>query len=136
MSGLEDISVKVVSEFAAANAQAILREVETLLDRLLETGEAGVIDLRGLPMAPADFDILVEELGEGEVAATIEAGGPSSVRETAYTGVWWITHRDDGGAVVAEFIEVARVPEILKSQPEDMRRARERLAARLAQRAS
>ena len=133
MSGLKDISVKVVDGFAAANAYAILREVEALLVRLVETGECGVIDLHGLPMGPADFEVLTRELGTGEVTATLDAGGPSTVRETAYSGVWWITHRDDGDAVVAEFIEVAGVPDILRSQPEDMQAARQRLQARLAQ---
>jgi len=133
MSGLKDISVRVVDGFPAASAPAILREVEALLARLTETGEPGVIDLRGVPMAAADFEMLARELGEGEVSATIVAGGPSTVRETAYSGVWWVTHRGDDGEILSEFIEVTRMPEILLSQPEDMLQSARRLRARLAQ---
>ena len=133
MSGLKDISVRVIDGSPAASAPAILREVEALLARLTETGEPGVIDLRGLPMGAADFEMLARELGEGEVSATIVAGGPSTVRETAYSGVWWVTHRGDDGEILSEFIEVTRMPDILLSQPEDMLQSARRLRARLAQ---
>lgn len=120
VSGLKDIGIKVVDGLAAANAHAVLREIESLLDRLVATGEAGVIDLKGLPMAPADLEMLTDVLGEGEVSATLDAGGTSIVRETGVPGVWWVTHRNEDGAVAAEFVEVTRFPEILASQPEDM----------------
>lgn len=136
MSGLKDIGIKVVDELAAANAHAVLREVESLLGHLVATGESGVIDLKGLPMAPADFEVLGSVLGEGEVNATIQAGGASSVRETAIHGVWWVTHRNEDGEVAAEFIEVARVPEILLSQPEDMETSLTRLRQVLSQETS
>lgn len=132
MSGLKDIGVKVVDSLGAANAHAVLREIESLLGQLIETGESAVIDLKGLPMSPADFEVLSGVLGEGEVSATIHAGGESTVRETAFHGVWWVTHRNEDGNVSAEFIEVARVPEILASQPEDMEAGLMRLRGALA----
>lgn len=125
MSGLSGIGVRV--QAVAGNAHAVLREVEALLARLIETGESGAIDLRGLPMGPGDYDLLREALGRGEASAALEAGGPSSLVETACSGVWWVTHRNDEGHVVAEYLEVARVPEILLSQPEDMRAGLARL---------
>lgn len=133
MTGLKDIGIKVVDGLAAANAHAVLREIESLLGHLVATGEAGVIDLKGLPMAPADFDVLGGALGQGEVTATIHAGGESTVRETAFPGVWWVVHRNEDGEVAAEFIEVARVPEILTSQPEDMESGLARLRRVLAE---
>lgn len=136
MSGLKDIGIKVVDTLAAANAHAVLREVESLLARLVATGEPAVIDLKGLPMSPADFEVLGQVLGQGEVSATIDAGGPSSVRETAFPGVWWITHRNEDGAIAAEFIEVTRVPEILASQVEDMDAGLARLRSALSSSAS
>lgn len=129
MSGLSGIGVRVEPTAVAGNAQAILREVESLLARLVETGAGGAIDLRGLPLGPADVVLLRETLGQGEASATIDAGGPSTLAETGCTGVWWVTHRNDEGAVVAEYLEVARVPEILLSQPEDMRAGLARLRA-------
>jgi len=130
MSALDSISVKVVDGHAAANA--VLREVEALLQRLVTTGESGAIDLRALPLSPADLEWLAGELGEGEVSASIQADGPSVAHETAYAGVWWVTHRDDGNVVVAEFIEVCAIPEVLKSQPVDMGNALARLRRRTA----
>jgi hydrogenase-1 operon protein HyaF len=110
----------VADELATANARAILREVEALLERLVAGGEAGAIDLRAVPLSPTDLALLARELGDGEVSASIQANGLSVVRETAYAGVWWVTHHDENDAVVAEFIEVCAIPEVLKSQQVDM----------------
>lgn len=131
MSGLKDIGVKVSDGVRAANAHAVLREIESLLRKLVEKGESAVVDLKGLPMSAADFEVLADVLGQGEVTATLEAGGTSTARETAFPGVWWVTHRNDEGGVAAEFIEVARVPEIILSQPEDMALALNRLSSAL-----
>lgn len=127
---LVNIPVKVAGDLSAVNAYAILREIEALLERLVAGGEAGAIDLRALPLAPADRELLASELGEGEVSASIQANGLSLVRETAYAGVWWVTHRDENDAVVAEFIEVCAIPEVLKSQQADMSNALARLRLR------
>lgn len=135
MSALVGIPVKVVDDLSAANAHAILREVEALLQRLVDGGEAGAIDLRALPLVPADLELLARELGEGEVSASIQANGLSVVNETAYAGVWWVTHHDENDAVVAEFIEVCAIPEVLKSQHVDMDNALVRLRQRADNRA-
>lgn len=130
MSRLANISLRVVDESSAANAHAILREVEALLERLVNKGETGAIDLRALPLGSADLELLARKLGEGEVSAAIQANGLSVARETAYAGVWWVTHHDENNAVVAEFIEVCAIPEILKSQQIDMGHALARLRRR------
>ena len=132
MSGLKDIGVKVVDAAIAFSAPAILREIEALLEKLARSGESGVVDLRGVPLGPADYEMLRNELGQGEVTARLDAAGPSEVRETAYAGVWWVTHRDQTENVIAEFIEVTRMPEILTSQPEDVRAASARLKEKLS----
>lgn len=124
--------VKVVDGLSTGNAHAILREVEALLERLVAGGDAGAIDLRALPLAAGDLELLARELGEGEVSASIQANGLSVVRETAYAGVWWVTHRDDNDAVVAEFIEVCAIPEMLKSQQIDMSNALARMRRQAA----
>ena len=98
--------------------------------RLLDEGAQTVIDLHGLPLTPSDHEMLRAELGTGEVRASIDAVGASDVTETSLAGVWWVTHRNEAGDVVAESIEIARVPDILQSQPADMAAALERLRAR------
>jgi hypothetical protein len=73
---------------------AILMELAIRLDRLAKQGESTVIDLRSLPMSTADRLELQESLGNGEVQATLNAEGPSTLRETQFAGIWWIEHRD------------------------------------------
>lgn len=114
------------------NALPLLHEIEVLLNDLVTTGKSASIDLRGLPMLPGDYDKLREVLGQGEVSATVDALGPTHVRETAIHGVWWITHRNAEDEVTAEFIEVTYFPEILKTHPADARQAVETLRTRLA----
>jgi hypothetical protein len=108
---------------------AILTEIATLLERVAATGEAAAIDLRSLPMNAADRSRLLEALGPGEVEITLRADGDSSIRETGVQGVWWTEHRDRNGALIACYIEIARVPEILPVPDEELRRGAERLRA-------
>ncbi len=115
---------------------AILSELVTLLERLAETGEPAMIDLRSLPTGPQDRDELQRVLGDGEVQATVDAQGLSNIRETGVSGLWWVEHRDGQGALVAEMIEVARVPLILASASDEIasgaRALRERIATAAA----
>lgn len=115
------------------NALPLLHEIEILLNDLVTTNKSASIDLRSLPMLPGDYEELRQVLGEGEVSATIDALGPTRVRETAIHGVWWVTHRNADGEVTAEFIEVTCLPEILKTHPADARAAVETLRSRLLQ---
>ncbi|HKJ89408.1 MAG TPA: hydrogenase expression/formation C-terminal domain-containing protein [Gammaproteobacteria bacterium] len=100
---------------------ALLREVAVLLDRLVREGEPEAIDLRALPvMTPEDLESFRDALGTGEVHATVTALGETTVRETAFPAVWWVTYYGADGDIVAERIEVARVPDILVTQEADM----------------
>ncbi|MGO9822960.1 MAG: hydrogenase expression/formation C-terminal domain-containing protein [Solirubrobacteraceae bacterium] len=118
---------------------AILNEIVRLLERLASLEEPAAIDLRSLPMSPKDRTELQRVLGEGEVQATLNAEGISRIHETRVPGVWWVEHRDRHGAVIAELIEVTRVPQILASAPEEIaagaRALREQVAAGAAARA-
>jgi len=104
----------------SGNAPVLLREIAELARRLLDSGESAAIDLRALPLTPADLDWLRETLGQGQVMATLEAEGESTLSETICPGVWWVTHRNEQGAVASEFIEVTFVPELLKAHPDDV----------------
>lgn len=131
MSPLHDISVKVVPLGGDGNAQAVLREVENLLERLVDAGEESSIDLTSLPLSPEDYDLLEEVLGEGEVSAEVTSIGPTRVHETGIPGVWWITHYNTDDEVMSEFIEVAYCPEILLTPEDDIKDGLEVLRARL-----
>jgi hypothetical protein len=99
---------------------AILCELATLLERLVRGGPSGSIDLRSLPMSPRDRAQLQRVLGDGEVQATVDAQGLSKMRETRVSGVWWVEHYDAHGGLIAELLEVSRVPEILASASDEM----------------
>lgn len=131
MNGLKNIGVKVVQVGGNGNARAVLREVENLLQKLVEEGEESSIDLSGLPLTPEDYDLLEETLGEGEVVAEVHSLGPTRIHETGIPGVWWVTHYNDEDEVLAEFIEVAWCPEILLAPEDDVKDGLEALRARL-----
>jgi len=109
---------------------AILSELATLLGRLAASEETAMIDLRSLPMSPADRILLQRALGDGEVHATLKAQGLSTARETGVAGVWWIEHRDAHDELCAELLEVARFPQILASAPDEIQDAAVALQAR------
>jgi hydrogenase-1 operon protein HyaF len=121
MSALESIAVRV--EAMSGNVMPLLHEIRHALLRVAAGGEGTTIDLGSLPMAPGEDKRIEDLLGQGEVRAELNALGPTVVQETRYPGVWFITHRNTEQEVVARFIEVTRMPELLLAQSEDMRRA-------------
>ena len=126
---LENISVVTDSGDSqlTGNATAVLHEVAEMLVALAERGEAGIIDLGGLPLSKADMDWLTARLGRGEVEMALNLDGASEVRETAFHGVWWIVHHNEKGVLTGEFIEVGRVPGLILAHPDDIRESAESL---------
>ncbi|MBI3546977.1 MAG: hydrogenase expression/formation protein [Gammaproteobacteria bacterium] len=131
LKGIPIIKLDATPVMSHGNALPLLHEIEVLLDQLIATGKSGAIDLRSLPMLADDYEKLKEILGEGEVKATVDAMGPSQVRETAIHGVWWVTHFNSDATVLAEFIEITYIPEILQTHPADARMGLENLRSRL-----
>ena len=64
------------------NVTPILNEIKHALNSLIETGESTTIDLRAMPMAPGEMQQIESLLGTGEVTATINAMGSSTVNES------------------------------------------------------
>jgi hypothetical protein len=136
LSRLSDIAIRIEPPRAlgglGGGVTAILSELLTLLERLEDRQESAAIDLRSLPMSADDLAELRRALGEGEVRATLDAEGISAIRETKVPGVWWVEHRDRHGELMAELIEVTRVPQILMTASEEIatgaRLLREQLA--------
>ena len=136
MTGLNGIGVVVEDHRSEptewGNALPILHEVRHGLHRLSETGEPTLIDLHALPFGPGDEERLLALLGRGEVEARIDALGPTRVWETAFPGVWLVDHRNAHDERLALHIEISNVPEILRSQGEDVADALTRLDAHIA----
>lgn len=129
MNAKADIPIRIVGDQAAPQSvgiggglKAILHEILAMLENLAAYGESGQIDLRGLPLAPGEYGRLKAKLGKGEAEIKLHIGGLTHCWETAYPGIWWIQHHDASGSKTAEFIEVAKVPEILLRETEDLRR--------------
>jgi hypothetical protein len=99
---------------------AILTELVRLLERFVSGESPAPVDLRSLPMSPQDRAELQRVLGEGAVQARANAAGLSRIRGTRVSGVWWVERYDQGGKLVAELIEVGRVPGILSGEPAEI----------------
>lgn len=122
-SGVDDASVAVV-----------LTRLTQVIAEFLATGRPGVIDLRHVPhMQEATYQALKDALATGEVSAVVATESRVEVVETQYPGVWWITHRNDRGAIVTELIEVSRIPAILMAHPSEIRAGLQRLQRTLAE---
>jgi hydrogenase-1 operon protein HyaF len=130
VSGLSGIRVTV--ELASGNVEPLLHEIGHALERLLDLGQAAVIDLRGVPLAPGEEGRILEFLGKGEVSAELDAVGLTTVIESRFAGVWVVTHHDAAGEIIGRLIEITYVPEIIRSQVAEMRESRERLARQVA----
>ena len=131
---LADIRVTLEHGYGlGTGVNAVLAEVVERLEQLAAGATPEAIDLRSLPLNPGDRAHLAEALGDGEVDITLRLDGTSRVRETGAAGVWWIEHRDARGDVIAELLEITRIPEILNADPGDIGRSarvlRERIRA-------
>jgi hydrogenase-1 operon protein HyaF len=117
---------------ATPRVRALLAEIAQLVDGLARNGGDARIDLRSPPLEPADRASLEAVLGRGSVSARIDAEVTTDVRETHFPGVWWVSHHSPCGDLVAEFIEICVVPEILSTPPEDIARGLAELRANTA----
>lgn len=111
---------------------AILAELATLLEQLADGQIPAAIDLRSLPMSPQDRTELQRVLGDGEVHATVTADGLSSIRETSFSGIWWVTHCNTQGEPIAELLEVTRVPQMLARASDEIAAAARVLRERVS----
>jgi hydrogenase-1 operon protein HyaF len=117
-----EIPVQAVGPAPAPGAlTAILFEIASMLETLIDDGEADSLDLRRAPLDAAEQRELKRLLGHGEVKATVDLLGPTEITETAIPGVWLLSHRNPAGDVIGEFIEVTAYPEMLASPAADMR---------------
>ena len=114
-----------------SNAIPIMHEILHALRRLTEDGESTTIDLQAIPFGPGDEERLSSLLGSGEIQAELNALGRSLIRETAFSGVWLVDHRNADDQRIALQIEISPIPAILLVQNEDLLDAISRLEERL-----
>ncbi len=112
-----------VSEPETGFANAVLQELIAQLQVFAETGRHHVIDLTSLPINSTDKRKLETTLGQGEVHITLSTIGESHINETAFSGIWWVKHYNTEQKIISEFIEITDVPDIIKSHPEDIKKA-------------
>lgn len=124
---IENHPVSADTATIGGGVAAILTEIAALLEQVAASGEPAAIDLRSLPMSPADREGLAEALGRGEVEIILDAHGESRIRETGVQGVWWTEHRNPEGEIIAACIEIAHVPEILIVPDVELKRGAVRL---------
>lgn len=128
MSKLEEIGVSVETvDSSPSQLLAILSELLSKLTVLNREGSTDSIDLRTLPMFPGDYEQLKETLGYGEINVSINAMGPTEIYETAIPGIWWITHYNSEDENIAEYIEITALPELLKTDPQEIQQAEPQL---------
>ena len=113
------------------NVAPLLHEVKHALAGLIKNNETVVIDLRSIPLAPGEEEKILNALGQGEVQSQLNALGLSEIIETQYAGVWLITHYNDENDIIGRFIEITTMPDILRSQEEDIVEAFNRLSESL-----
>ncbi len=109
----------------------LLNELLELLHRLIESDEPSHIDLLAMELDEEDYELLRGTLGEGEIMAQVSNFGRVSVMESGYPGVWWVTHMDDDGQVLSDFLEVSYCPEVLIVETEVVEDGFNALKARL-----
>jgi hydrogenase-1 operon protein HyaF len=114
-----------------AAARNLLHELVELLRKLLQEDEPSHIDLGAMELEEDDYALLRETLGEGEILAQVSNLGRVSVMESGYAGIWWVTHMDEAGQVLSEFLEVSYCPEVLIAEQETVEDGRNALKARL-----
>ncbi len=131
---LENITVKVEpADYSVGNLSAILSEIASRLEKLAAHNESSLIDLKSLPFSPGEYEQLRIALGRGEISARLDAIGNSEINETQFPGVWWVTHYNVEGDIIADLLEITAIPSILPSQPEDVRGGLARLKQLIAQ---
>ena len=104
----------------SAQLIAVLNEIQTLLRQLIDQNKESAIDLRSLPLFPGDFQQLKQILGEGEINIQLQAMGPSTFYETHIPGVWWVSHLNENEEILAEYIEVTRIPSMVTTTQDDL----------------
>jgi hydrogenase-1 operon protein HyaF len=105
---------------ATGNLKPVLYEIRHALQALVEQGKPTMLDVNSIPFSPNELTELETFLGKGEIDLELDVLGKTRIQECAYAGVWRIQHFNEQDKRVGYFIEVDYVPEILRSQSDDI----------------
>ncbi|HSC64172.1 MAG TPA: hydrogenase expression/formation protein [Caldimonas sp.] len=75
------------------------------------TGVLSALDLVGL--APQALRVVNETLGEGEVAAIVDAPSRIRIQETVFSGVWREQHVGADGSLMHDYLLAAAIPPVV-----------------------
>ena len=138
MTGLSDIPVMVnytedneTDIEVTENVRALLTQISSMLSALINDDMVDSIDLHSLPLLPGEHEAIQTILGQGEVKASFDSLGITTIYETALAGVWWVTHNNENDDCIAETIEITTIPAILESQHDDIENAHTALQEQL-----
>jgi len=120
-------------EIPTHNTLPLLHEIRHALQRLVDTGETTIIDLRAIPLSTVEEEHLETLLGQGEVNCQLDTLGKSHIRETAVSGVWLVSHYNTENELMAKAIEITTIPSILPSDTDAMREGLTTIATLLEQ---
>lgn len=118
-SGMRTYHAPELPEAEAAvgleGARRLLRAMLAALDGRRPEDPPTSLDVWDL--APADLKLLDQVLGEGEVSAVVQApGGQVRIQESVFAGVWRLRRYDADDRLLADWLEVADVPETICQQ--------------------
>ena len=116
-----------ISQPASGMLPSVLSDLIQHLQNFIEKGQPHSIDLARQPLTSIDLIELEKLLGKGELSITLSTIGDSEIFETAFSGIWWVKHYTADQILISQFIEITNIPDIIKSQPEDMQLALSRL---------
>jgi len=124
VAGARDVLATFVSHLDAWLSAAD-EPAQRSADEAAQPGQAEppALDLAGL--APDALRVLNETLGEGEVAAIIDADREIRIQESVFAGVWREQHFDGSGALLHDYLLAAPIPPVVTAF------ARDRAAPRL-----
>ena len=137
MNGFPDIPVMVNYSDGEAgvevteNVRALLTEISSMLSALINDDIIDSIDIHSLPLLPGEREAIQTILGQGEVKASFDSLGETTIYETALAGVWWVSHNNEEDDCIAETIEITTIPAILESQHDDIENAHTALEEQL-----
>ena len=95
-------------------AAALLPQVADALDRQIASAPGQLFDLTDF--GAEDRAIVEQTLGEGEVSGIVSLpdGVVAQVQEATMAGLWRLRFQNAEGALVADYLEIASVPEIVR----------------------
>lgn len=94
-------------------AMAVLHQLQNMLSDYQVGASSKELVLTDLP--EEDFSVLNQIFGEGEVAAIVGANEAVRIQETVMAGVWRLRYADLTGNIIKESLEVADIPEVIRS---------------------